>query len=85
MLLKELSELNGVSSGETAVRHFIRNRIQGRVDRIQTDRLGNLIARCDQGKKGPLVMLSAHMDESWINGGGDRCQRVTEDQNHRRH
>ncbi|HHT04917.1 MAG TPA: M42 family metallopeptidase [Hydrogenispora sp.] len=63
MLLKELSELNGVSSGETAVRHFIRNRIQGRVDRIQTDRLGNLIARCDQGKKGPLVMLSAHMDE----------------------
>ncbi len=63
MLLKELSELTGVSSGETAVRHYIRDRIQGQVDRIQTDRLGNLIARRDQGKKGPLVMLTAHMDE----------------------
>ncbi|NLM37714.1 MAG: M42 family metallopeptidase, partial [Firmicutes bacterium] len=63
MLLKELSELNGVSSGEAAVRHFLRDRIQGRVDRIETDRLGNLIVRRDQGKQGPLVMLSAHMDE----------------------
>jgi len=63
MLLKELSELHGVSSGETAVRHYIRDRIQSRVDRIETDRLGNLIAHRDQGKKGPRVMLSAHMDE----------------------
>lgn len=63
MLLKELSELNGVSSNETAVRHFIRDRIQGKVETLHTDRLGNLIASKGQEKKGPKIMLSAHMDE----------------------
>ncbi|HEY8391447.1 MAG TPA: M42 family metallopeptidase [Capillibacterium sp.] len=63
MLLKELSELNGVSSNETAVRHFIRDRLQGKVETLHTDRLGNLIASQGQTKKGPKVMLSAHMDE----------------------
>ena len=63
MLLKELSELNGVSSRETPVRHYIRDRIAGKVDSISTDRLGNLIAHKGQAKKGPKIMLSAHMDE----------------------
>ncbi|HHT48952.1 MAG TPA: M42 family metallopeptidase [Firmicutes bacterium] len=63
MLLKELSALNGVSSNETTVRHFIRDRIQGKVETIRTDRLGNLLAGQGQGKKGPKIMLSAHMDE----------------------
>ena len=58
MLLKELSALNGVSSNETTVRHFIRDRIQGKVETIRTDRLGNLLAGQGQGKKGPKIMLS---------------------------
>lgn len=63
MLLKELSELNGVSSRETPVCHYIRDRIEGKVDSLSTDRLGNLIALKGQTKKGPKIMLSAHMDE----------------------
>lgn len=62
-MLKELSELNAVSSREEAVREYIRNRIKGKVDKFETDNLGNLLAVTGENKKGPKVMLSAHMDE----------------------
>jgi len=32
-------------------------------DRIRTDELGNLIATKNENRKGPSIMLCAHMDE----------------------
>lgn len=63
MLLKELSELNGVSSHEEAVRAYLRDRIQNKVETVTTDHLGNLLAVQGSKKQGPKIMLSAHMDE----------------------
>ena len=43
-LLKELSELSGVSGAEDEVRRFILKQIKGHVDDIQIDSMGNIIA-----------------------------------------
>ncbi|HHV95492.1 MAG TPA: M42 family metallopeptidase [Clostridiaceae bacterium] len=62
-ILKELTELNGVSGNEEAVRDYIKNRITPYTDGIYVDALGNLIAY-KKGKSSNIkVMLSAHMDE----------------------
>lgn len=63
MLLKELTDLNGISGNEDAVRNFIKDEIKDYVDEIKVDRLGNLIAIKHGKKDYPSVMLSAHMDE----------------------
>ena len=63
VLLKELSELNGISGREDEVRNFIRERIKDQVDEITVDAMGNLIALRGKGLEGPKVMLAAHMDE----------------------
>ncbi|NLY43867.1 MAG: M42 family metallopeptidase [Clostridiaceae bacterium] len=64
MLLKELTEANGVSGNEKEVRDIILREISGYCEKISIDRMGNIIAlrkgTSDNGKK---VMLSAHMDE----------------------
>jgi len=61
-MLKELSELIGVSGGEHRVRDFIRNEIKEHVDEIIEDAYGNLIIR--KGREiFPRIMLVAHMDE----------------------
>ncbi|NOR17309.1 M42 family peptidase [candidate division WOR-3 bacterium] len=61
-MLKELSELIGVSGGERKVREFIRNTIQNDVSEIIEDPYGNLIVR--KGKETtPKILLAAHMDE----------------------
>ena len=67
-LIQKLVELVGPSGYEQAVRDFVRGEIQGSVDEIRVDALGNLIARkgikSDGGPVGGLrIMLSAHMDE----------------------
>ncbi|MBF8983097.1 M42 family metallopeptidase [Lutibacter sp. B2] len=63
MLLKRLTEANGVSGNEHEVRALIKDEIKSHVDEIKVDRLGNLIA-IKHGKEGyPKIMLSAHMDE----------------------
>jgi endoglucanase len=64
MFLKTLSDAAGVSGDEDAVRKLILKAIQGHMDEIRIDTMGNLIAT----KKGtgavPLkVMAAAHMDE----------------------
>lgn len=60
-LLEKLINTSGVSGHEEPVRKLIEKEIQGCVDEILVDDLGNLIAH----KKGrpPKVMLAAHMDE----------------------
>lgn len=63
MLLKQLTELNGLSGNEAEVRDFIKNGIEKYSDSINIDSIGNLIA-FKKGKSSTCrVMLSAHMDE----------------------
>ncbi len=60
--LKELSELNGVSGDEGAVRRFIREKITPLCDEVFTDTMGNLYAH-KKREGAPVVALTAHMDE----------------------
>ncbi|MBO8140568.1 MAG: M42 family metallopeptidase [Firmicutes bacterium] len=63
MLLRELSEIPGVSGDEHRVRDRIWQAIRDRVEGARVDALGNLIAWKGSGLPGPRVMLAAHMDE----------------------
>jgi endoglucanase len=73
-LLKALSAQFGVSGFEEEVRNWISETIRNSVDEIETDTLGNLIARINPGRDF-TVMLDAHMDEiglmvSYLEEGG---------------
>jgi putative aminopeptidase FrvX len=76
MLLQELSETIGVSGQEDAVRKVILKAIEGHVEDIRIDSIGNVTAiKKGTGKNRPRVMLAAHMDETGfmvtaINGDG---------------
>ncbi len=60
-LLKQLSEVGGVPGREERVRELLQRELEGVVDSLHTDAMGNLIAyKKGDGKR---VMLSAHMDE----------------------
>jgi len=61
-LLRELSGQFGVSGFEGEVREWIHKKIEPLVDSIETDVLGNLIAKINSGRDLTL-MLDAHMDE----------------------
>ena len=60
-LLKKLSEIGGVPGREERVRELLQSELEGVVDSLHTDALGNLIAH--KKGAGKRVMLSAHMDE----------------------
>jgi putative aminopeptidase FrvX len=68
-LIKRLTEAYGPSGREGEVRWLIQEEIQGLVDEIRTDALGNLIALKKGSQTSPeneaprKVMLAAHMDE----------------------
>ena len=63
-LLKTLSEMSGVPSREEPVREFIESQLDGLVDEVRTDALGNLIAvKKAASEDAKNVMLVAHMDE----------------------
>ena len=59
-LLKTLSEAHGVPGNEGDVRDIMKRELK-KTCKIETDNLGNLIAKKGSGKK--KVMLAAHMDE----------------------
>lgn len=63
MILRELSEIPGVSGDEHRVRERIWQAVRDRVDGGRVDSLGNLITWKGAGKPGPKVMIAAHMDE----------------------
>lgn len=64
MVLEKLCNAFGVSGCEDEVRDIIIEEIKDHVDSLKIDRMGNLIAyKKGSGKKGPKIMLSAHMDE----------------------
>jgi len=63
-LLKRLSEAAGVPGREDAVRAIIEAELEGVVDTLETDALGNLHAVKRAAADGaPRAMLAAHMDE----------------------
>ena len=60
-LLKRLCEAPGIPGYESTVRSLVREALDGHVDSMRVDALGNLIAR-KQGQ-GPVVAIAGHMDE----------------------
>lgn len=63
MLLEELSNLNGVSGREDEVRGYIYKHVVEQSDEVFFDSMGSLMAVKGRNKRGPSVMLAAHMDE----------------------
>ena len=62
-LIKKLVEAYGPSGYEDEVRDIIRAELEGKVDELRTDNLGNLIAYKKGSGGGKRIMISAHMDE----------------------
>lgn len=63
-LLERLSNAMGVSGDEHEVRAIVLSELKDRVDQIQVDALGNVLAVRRSSKPGAVrVMLAAHMDE----------------------
>lgn len=60
-LLKELVETPGVSGSESEIREFIREKVEDHADSVETDKMGNLIARKGDGEK--TLMMATHMDQ----------------------
>lgn len=63
MLLKQLSELSGISGNEKEVRDFIIDEIKPYVDSVKIDRIGNIIAYKKGNENSKTLMVTAHMDE----------------------
>lgn len=63
-LLKNLCELVGPSGFEQDVQRFIKKEIESRVDKVEVDALGNLIATVKAtDPQMPSILLAAHADE----------------------
>ena len=63
MLLEKLTSVCGLPGFEDEVRKLIKAELEGYVDSMKVDRLGNLIVRKKGKRKKPHIALSAHMDE----------------------
>lgn len=63
MLLKQLTEASGVSGNEKEVRDLIISEIEGHVDNLKIDRLGNIITYKKGKDSSRKIMVTAHMDE----------------------
>ena len=63
MLIKKLTDACGLPGYEKEVRDIIKAELEGHVDALYTDRLGNLIAEKNKNAPGCHIALSAHMDE----------------------
>ena len=59
--LKVLATEAGISGREDNIREYMKKELEKYSDVIETDKLGNLIAK--KGSKGPKIMIAAHMDE----------------------
>lgn len=62
-LIKRLSLAFGPSGAEEAVKTIIEEELRASGALLESDKLGNLIARLPAPEGAPRVMLSAHMDE----------------------
>lgn len=61
-LLSELCAVPGAPGYESRIRNFILKQIQGLVDALEVDTLGNIIA-IKKGKENKRVAVTAHIDE----------------------
>ncbi len=61
-LLKELCETPGIPGREERLRAIVRRELEGLVDEMRVDALGNLIA-VKRKEGAPKLMIAAHMDE----------------------
>lgn len=63
-LIKDLTELQGISGDEGRVRQYIHNNIKDLVDKVHLSSLGNVFGeRFSDQKDAPKLMVAAHMDE----------------------
>ncbi|MCL0048768.1 M42 family metallopeptidase [Dehalococcoidia bacterium] len=64
-LLQRLAEAPGIPGREEKVGEIVKEALEGHVDEIRTDVLGNVIAQKSGGGDAPRVkvMIAAHMDE----------------------
>lgn len=74
-LIEKLTSAFGLPGFEDEVRALIKSELEGYVDSMKVDRMGNLIVTKNAKKKGKHIALSAHMDEvglcvQGINGDG---------------
>ena len=60
-LLKRLCQVAGIPGHEGEVRRVVEEELQGHVDSVATDALGNVIAH--RAGQGPVVVVAGHMDE----------------------
>lgn len=60
-LLRELVETPGVSGDEHRIREKLKEKVEDHADSLETDNMGNLIAR--KGSGDTTLMISAHMDQ----------------------
>jgi len=63
LLLKELTETNGVSGHEVEIRRLMARELKPVTDSIQYDKIGSIMGLKKGGSDRPRVMLVAHMDE----------------------
>jgi putative aminopeptidase FrvX len=61
--LADLVSLPGVSGFEQEVVSYVRDRFARTADSVSVDRYGNVVGRKIGQQEGPLLMISAHMDE----------------------
>ena len=61
-LIKELTELHGVSGFEEEVRHYIKERLEN-ITEITYDNLGSIICKKVGAEENPKIMLPGHIDE----------------------
>ena len=62
-LMKELCLASAISGSEKEVADIISRELKDVADKIEIDKLGNIIATKKGEKKAPTIMLAAHMDE----------------------
>jgi endoglucanase len=62
-LIKKLSNEDGVSGDEKAVRRLIQREIEDYVDKMDVDKMGNLVCKKKGKKKDNPIIIAAHMDE----------------------
>lgn len=63
VMLKELSEADGISGNEKEATRVMKKHLEGYADEFHYDNLGSLIALKKGHENGPKIMISGHVDE----------------------
>jgi endoglucanase len=63
LLLKEITEANGVSGYEDEIRQIMKRELDGFVDKIEFDKMGSIMGVKQGSSESPRVMVVGHMDE----------------------